>query len=97
MATCQEVVDAGLVLAKLEEAGIGALIPDEDLQPNVTLILNTYGGVRVQVRQQDLANAKALLAQSAEPVENSPPLSVDDNLAIASLPGSVPPELLYHF
>ena len=94
VSTCQKLADADLVRSKLDAAGIEAFIPDEHLLQNVGFNLNTYGYVRVQVRRQDLDEAKALLADTGEPAETPPPLVIDGKPAIASLPGIVPPELL---
>jgi hypothetical protein len=71
---CPTLVDADLIVSKLRAAGIEAFIPDEFLMQNVGFNLNTYGYVRVQVRQQDFATAKELLPKEENTVARFQPV-----------------------
>ena len=61
--SCQKLIDADLVAARLDSAGIETFIPDEHLMQAIGFNLNTYGFVRVQVRRKDYTNAKELLSK----------------------------------
>lgn len=61
---CQRLIDADLMAGRLEAAGIESFIPDQFLMQVDGFALNTYGYVRVQVRQKDYASAKALIADA---------------------------------
>ena len=73
LTTCGKLFEADLIVSKLQAAGIEAFIPDESLMQNVGFNLNTYGYVRVQVREQDLAAAKELLSNAENTVNDLPP------------------------
>lgn len=73
LTTCAKLVDADLIVSRLDAAGIHALIPDEHLMQTIGFNLNTYGYVRVQVRRQDYADAKALLQKTGDSPASSPP------------------------
>jgi len=65
LVSTQKLVDADLILSRLEAAGIEGFIPDEFLMQTISFNLNTYGYVRVQVRRKDLETAKELLSAPA--------------------------------
>jgi len=69
LVSVQKLVDADLILSRLEASGIEGFIPDEFLLQTIGFNLNTYGYVRVQVRRKDFEKAKELLST---PNENSP-------------------------
>ena len=83
LTTCQKLSDADLIRSKLDAAGIEAIIPDENLMQAVGFNLNTYGFVRVQVRQADYAAAKDLLATVADAAAGAKP---DDAPAAETAP-----------
>jgi predicted nucleic acid-binding Zn-ribbon protein len=85
LTTCQKLTDADLIVSRLNSAGIETLIPDEQLMQVVGFNLNTYGYVRVQVRRQDFAAAKALLAPPSDPASTQPVVSLNGMKTIASL------------
>ena len=66
LVTCEKLVEADLVVSRLDSAGIESFIPDENLMQVIGYNLNTYGYVRVQVRRKDLASAKELLSNSED-------------------------------
>jgi hypothetical protein len=55
---------ADLVRSRLEAAGIEAFLPDEGLAQTAQVYLAGAGGYRVQVRDEDEARARAVVAQS---------------------------------
>jgi hypothetical protein len=78
LATCEKLADADLMVSKLDSAGIEAFIPDAMLMQAIGFNLNTYGFVRVQVRAQDLASARAVIA---------PPKAATAGLSISTSAG----------
>jgi hypothetical protein len=62
LTSCQKLVDADVIASRLGAAGIESFIPDQFLMQAVGFNFNTYGYVRLQVRQKDFESAKALLA-----------------------------------
>jgi hypothetical protein len=64
---CRTLVDADLIVAQLESAGIDAFIPDEFLMQAISFNLNTYGYVRIQVAPKDYEEAKEFLSAGASP------------------------------
>ena len=65
LVSAQKLVDADLILSRLEAAGIEGFIPDEFVMQTVGFNLNTYGYVRVQVRRKDFEQAKEFLSAPA--------------------------------
>jgi hypothetical protein len=59
---CQNLIAADLIAGRLGAAGIESFMPDEFLMQTIGFNLNTFGFVRVQVRQKDYESAKALIA-----------------------------------
>ena len=67
IATFTKPEDAHLLRMRIEAGGIPAFIQDENLVQIDWLLANAIGGVRVQVADEDVAAARALLAtQDAE-------------------------------
>ena len=58
---CRTLLEAELIVSRLDAAGIYAFIPDQFLMQAVTWNLNTYGYVRIQVSPKDYAAAKEFL------------------------------------
>ena len=79
--SCQRLTDADIIVGRLEAAGIETFVPDEFLMQTIGFNLNTFGYVRVQVRQKDYTNAKELCAIAVEPEEKT---SVGKNSASGS-------------
>jgi hypothetical protein len=96
LTTCGKLAEADLVVSQLRAAGIEAFIPDEFLMQNISFNLNTYGYVRVQVRQQDYAAAKELLStQKSSAKDLSPALpGLDGKKVIFSTEASQTGEIL---
>jgi len=65
LTTCQRLTDADLIRAKLDAAGIDAIIPDENVMQTLGFNQGTSGYI-VQVSPKDYAEAKAMLAVSAD-------------------------------
>jgi hypothetical protein len=68
---CRTLVDADLIVAQLESAGIAAFIPDEFVMQNVGFSMNTRGNVRIQVSPKDYEEAKDFLSAGAAPSGSS--------------------------
>ena len=66
VATFNKVEDAHLLRMRLENAGIPAVLQDENLVQIDWLLANAVGGVRVQVADEDVAAAHKLLAKQDE-------------------------------
>jgi hypothetical protein len=96
LTTCAKLAEADLIVSRLAAAGIEAFIPDEQLMQNVGFNLNTYGYVRVQVRQQDYDAAKELLSAEKNVAKDiSPALSeLDGKKVIFSTEASQTGEIL---
>lgn len=58
---CRTLLDADMIVARLESAGISAFIPDEFLMQSIGWNLNTFGYVRLQVSPKDFEAAKEFL------------------------------------
>ena len=58
---CRTLLEADLIVSRIEGAGIHAFIPDEFLMQSVSWNVNTYGFVRVQVSPKDYQAAKEFL------------------------------------
>jgi Putative prokaryotic signal transducing protein len=63
---CRTLLDADMVVAQLESAGIAAFIPDQFLMQSISWNLNTYGFVRVQVSPQNYVAAREFLLAVAQ-------------------------------
>jgi len=85
LTTCPKLSDADLIVSRLEAAGISSIIPDEHLMQNIGFNLNTYGYVRVQVRRQDFAAAKALLPKQEPAPQVEPAVGSGEKKVIASM------------
>jgi ribosomal protein L40E len=91
--TCQNIVEADVVLAQLESIGISAFIPDEFVAQTMAWNINGFGYVRVQVAPRDYERAKAFLLElsdSAEPgaAPNGGPTTPSRNLGAREGPPS---------
>jgi hypothetical protein len=65
---CRTLLEADLIVAQLESAGISAFIPDQFLMQAISWNVNTYGYVRIQVPPKDYEAAKEFLqADIVEP------------------------------
>lgn len=71
--TCAWLHEALFLQSVLDAAGIEAMIPDEHTVSVQPLYAQALGGIRILVREEDLARAVELLA-SSEP----PPGGIDD-------------------
>lgn len=60
---CRTLVEADLLAARLESAGIRTFLPDQFLMQSVGWNLNTFGFVRIQVSPQDYEAAKEFLSE----------------------------------
>ena len=60
---CRTLVEADLLVARLESAGIRTFLPDQFLMQTINWNLNTYGYVRVQVSPKDYEAAKEFLSE----------------------------------
>jgi ribosomal protein L40E len=68
--TCRNIVEADMVVGRLDAVGIPAFIPDEFLMQAMAWNANAFGYVRVQVSPNDYERAKTFLLampESAEP------------------------------
>ncbi len=63
----RDIPEALLAKGKLESAGIDCLLADGNLVRMDWLLSNAIGGIRLQVRQQDLESARALLNEPIPP------------------------------
>jgi hypothetical protein len=59
---CRTLLEADIIVSRLESAGIQAFIPDQFLMQTISWNVNTYGFVRLQVRPSDYAAAKEFLS-----------------------------------
>jgi hypothetical protein len=62
---CRTLMDADMIVAQLDSAGIPAFIPDQFLMQNIAFNVNTYGYVRIQVSPKDFEAAKEYLLAPA--------------------------------
>src|ERR1700733_6021164 len=58
---CRTLLEADMLVSRLEAAGIPAFIPDQNLVQMVAWNVNTYGYVRVQVSPKDYDAARELI------------------------------------
>jgi hypothetical protein len=66
LARCRTLLEADLLVSRLEAAGIPAFIPDQSLVQLVAWNVNTYGYVRVQVSSKDYEAARQLISTEAQ-------------------------------
>ncbi len=59
--TCRTLLEADMIVTRLDAADIPAFIPDQFLMQTISWNLNTYGFVRVQVSPKDYEAAKNFL------------------------------------
>ena len=64
--TCRTLVEADIIVGRLETAGVSSFIPDQFLMQAVSWNLNTFGFVRVQVSPKDYEAAKEFLLASEQ-------------------------------
>jgi hypothetical protein len=62
---CRTLMEAEMIVSRLDAAGIYAFIPDQSLMQMIGWNLNTYGYVRIQVSPKDYADAKEFLSAAA--------------------------------
>ena len=58
---CRTLVEADMVVSRLQAAGIQTFLPDESLMQTIAWNVNTYGYVRVQIAPKDYEAARELL------------------------------------
>jgi len=58
---CRTLLEADMIVAQLDSAGISAFIPDQFLMQSISWNVNTYGFVRVQVPPKQHEAAKEFL------------------------------------
>jgi hypothetical protein len=63
----RDIPEALLAQGKLESAGIDSMLADGNLVRMDWLLSNAIGGIRLQVRQQDLESARAVLNEPIPP------------------------------
>jgi hypothetical protein len=66
LVTCRTLVEADMVVSRLQAARIEAFLPDESLMQMVGWNLNTYGYVRVQIAPKDYDAARELLSKNEQ-------------------------------
>jgi hypothetical protein len=64
--TCRNIVEADVVVGRLDAVGIPAFIPDEFLMQAMAWNVNAFGYVRVQVSPSDYERAKTFLLDTPE-------------------------------
>jgi len=67
LAHFRDVPEALLAQGKLESAGIDSLLADDNLVRMDWLLSNAIGGIRLQVRQDDLESARGVLNEPIPP------------------------------
>ena len=67
----RDLTDAQLAKGVLDSSGIPSYLRDENLVRMDWFYSNSIGGIRLQVREQDLAAAEALLSQSISELAES--------------------------
>jgi len=60
---CRTLVEADLLAARLESAGIRTFLPDQFLMQSLGWNLNTFGYVRIQVSPNDYEAAREFLSE----------------------------------
>lgn len=60
---CRTLVEADLLAARLESAGIRTFLPDQFLMQSLGWTLNTFGYVRIQVSPNDYETAREFLSE----------------------------------
>ena len=68
--TCSNLAEAQLLKALLDDAGIPAFLPDE-LTANAAPQFLFAAGIRVQVEDEEVEDARAVLADAEVPPEES--------------------------
>jgi hypothetical protein len=58
--------EAGLICSRLEAAGFHPFMPDENTAFNMEGYSLAIGGIRIQVPENEVQNAREFLAQPAE-------------------------------
>lgn len=61
--------EADLICMKLEDAGIDSFIADQMLTSLNPLYSGAIGGIRIQIDEKDLENAREILSDSIPPVD----------------------------
>jgi hypothetical protein len=61
---CRTLLEADMIMARLDSAGIPAFIPDQFLMQAISWNVNTFGFVRVQVPPKEYETAKEFLLAS---------------------------------
>jgi len=73
IANCNLLIQAQLMQAALAGSGIKAFIPDElTVQGSGSLYALAIGGIRLQVEDEDVATARAILAALPPETERAP-------------------------
>lgn len=71
VATFSKPEEAHLLRMRLEAGGIPAFVQDENMVQMNWLYSNAIGGVRVQIREEDVSQAKELLNQECPVLEDA--------------------------
>ncbi len=71
IANCRDWQETQLLKSKLESSGIKAFVPDE--MSNLDGLIMHFGGFRLQVEEDDVAEAKAILQSLGEPEKPANP------------------------
>ncbi len=73
IATVNKPEDAHLIRATLEGSGIAAFVRDDTLVSVDWVLANAIGGIKVEVADEDLVQAEAVLASFEAPAQAKPP------------------------
>jgi len=63
VATCNWIIEADMIVARLDAEGVKAFIPDEGMVQINPIYANAIGGIRVQVDEPDLDRAREILKE----------------------------------
>ena len=70
--TCSNLAEAQLLKALLDDAGLPAFLPDE-MTANAAPQFLFAAGIRLQVEDEDVAEARRVLADAVVPPDDSEP------------------------
>ncbi len=71
IATCRDWEETQLLKSKLESMGISVFVPDE--MSNLDGLIMHFGGFRIQVKEEDVAAASAVLKSLRQPERPAEP------------------------
>ena len=87
---CGTLVEADALRARLEAAGIRAILPDEMLMQTIAWNVNTYGFVRVQVSSRDYEAARQVLSSMSQEAATPTESDTEPEIKLGELPLSWP-------